>query len=254
MRSLLARIGHFRELVRGHPWGSVVGVALLAYTAFGAWRDDFATPQQQEALRAVNFLPHLSLAWWIVIALVVALIWMFEASFYRQRSGLEIIMNKNEVWGAMFGSQTKTLRLGAFVQIKNKTDKRLEYCRVQLRFLKGPKAHLPSFAVFPVNDPFPLLPDEGSEVAVLKYEFTGDGSKMFVPAHQARSGTAIYFPHEQTLEPGNYRIRIEALCGSTRMATEDISLTHDGKRWFFQGVPALREDGKVNNDGIKKAP
>jgi len=68
-------------------------VALL-YAAAGLYvlvRDEFWRPKHADTWAIFNMIPHLSLAWWLVGALAIVCLWLFEASFRVQRKGREKI-------------------------------------------------------------------------------------------------------------------------------------------------------------------
>ncbi|HEX3918443.1 MAG TPA: hypothetical protein VHW60_13995 [Caulobacteraceae bacterium] len=243
--ALAGRGRHLRTLIEEHPWGAAVGLLGLVYASFNAWRDDFATPTQQAAVRAVNFLPHLSLAWWTAIAFAISTTWLFEASFKRQRPGLHIlkVRDASERWIAMFGDTSKILKAGAVIRIKNATDHRMEYCRVQLRIDGGVKPLLPSYGRFRVTGDFALVPDDVIEIVILKQELSTVARAMTIPTVPIFA-PGMYFPHDHILSPGNYTVTVEVLAADSRMATRQFKLTYDGKRWFLDGLSPFNENAK----------
>jgi len=59
-----------RQRVYG-VYGRILAPLSVLYTLFSVWRDELATPSQQETLRAVTFLPHWPVTWWIAICLAM---------------------------------------------------------------------------------------------------------------------------------------------------------------------------------------
>jgi hypothetical protein len=54
------------------------------WSTLGIWiaaRDEFWRPQDEDKWRIINMIPHISLAWWLVGALAIVIVWIFEASF-----------------------------------------------------------------------------------------------------------------------------------------------------------------------------
>ena len=78
--SISARYRHFAALWKEGLWGRWLGVVYSLAGAYVLVRDEFWRPQNPDRWGIINMIPHLS-AWWLVSALVVLGVWLFEASF-----------------------------------------------------------------------------------------------------------------------------------------------------------------------------
>jgi hypothetical protein len=81
LESIINRGLHFISICKegilgkwfGAAW-SILGIGIVA-------RDEFWRPSNEERWRVINMIPHISLAWWLIGALAIVIIWIFEASF-----------------------------------------------------------------------------------------------------------------------------------------------------------------------------
>jgi len=231
------RLGHLRQLARQHPLVTVLGLAGLAYSLFSDWRDDWATHDQQEKLRMVNFLPHLASGWWAAIAMAFVCAWLFEASFSRQRSNIRIVYPpENMRWAPMFGSETKILRAAALVRVRNDSATTLQDCRVRIRLQGDGEAD--EFE-YPVAGPFNLLPDDHADVAILKVELSTVEKEMIVPLDYTALGLGgARAMHTHPVKRGNYKVTVEALASGSRIARKKMSLSYRGTKWSLDKIVA----------------
>jgi hypothetical protein len=79
------RFKHLRLLWEQKALSRWAALFSLAYTLFVVWRDEFATPEQQENIRGIKMLPNWPLSVWVCIFFAVLCIWIFEASFRLQK-------------------------------------------------------------------------------------------------------------------------------------------------------------------------
>jgi hypothetical protein len=78
--SISARYGHFAALWKEGLWGRWLGVVYSLAGAYVLVRDEFWRPKNPDQWWIINMIPHLS-AWWLVSALVVLCVLLFETSF-----------------------------------------------------------------------------------------------------------------------------------------------------------------------------
>ena len=78
--SISARGGHLIALWKEGLWGKWLGVVYSLAGLHVFVRDEIWRPKNPDQWGIINMIPHLS-AWWLVVALVVLYVWIFEASF-----------------------------------------------------------------------------------------------------------------------------------------------------------------------------
>jgi hypothetical protein len=126
----------------------------ILYTIFTIWRDEFASPEQQEHWRAIKMLPHWPISWWIAISLGAIIIWLFESSF-RLAGGvppLEIIFDPNNPSMLFWSMESPEYENGKpksmpyweyRVEIKNNSTKTLRNVSLTTAFI-GPMPQRPA--------------------------------------------------------------------------------------------------------------
>lgn len=85
-KAVVDRAEHAIAVWGNGPWRLWAAAVWFIYGAFVVWRDELSDPTKIEQFRVVKMIPHLPLAWWIVVTLSVLLVGLFEAS-YRMRHG-----------------------------------------------------------------------------------------------------------------------------------------------------------------------
>lgn len=99
--ALRARLAHIVELWRVGRLGAwLVGAYALA-SLFVFLRDEFWRPTDPEKWRIIALIPSLSLAWWLSVMGFLIVIWVFEASFQKQKGTLDAI-DLQRLLGGMF--------------------------------------------------------------------------------------------------------------------------------------------------------
>lgn len=80
-QAALRRWSYLESLWRERLWGRWFGLAYAGATAFVFVRDDFWRPANSSKWALVNLLPSLTIAWWLLGAALLIVVWLFEASF-----------------------------------------------------------------------------------------------------------------------------------------------------------------------------
>ena len=93
MSWIRSRARHIGQLWKEGLLGKWLAVAWALYGLFVAFRDEIVSPQDIQKWRLVAVVPHLSLAWWSVVALAILAGWVFEASFRLDRKREATIAN-----------------------------------------------------------------------------------------------------------------------------------------------------------------
>jgi hypothetical protein len=81
MKFVDIRFDHLRTLWRERVLVRWVASLWALYGVLAAARDEMLSPDAAEKLRIPKLIPQITLAWWIVVALTILLMWVFEASF-----------------------------------------------------------------------------------------------------------------------------------------------------------------------------
>ena len=87
-----SRKTHLRNLFGEGIWGKWIGLVWTIYGAVAAYKVEWLSPKQQDDWQVVKLIAPISLPWWLVGALAVLCIWIFEASF--RTHSREISKNK----------------------------------------------------------------------------------------------------------------------------------------------------------------
>lgn len=75
------RFTYFKALWKEGLWEKWLSIPWNAWGVFSFIRDELWRPSDEGKGRIINMIPHLSLAWWLVGAFIIIIIWLFEASF-----------------------------------------------------------------------------------------------------------------------------------------------------------------------------
>jgi hypothetical protein len=165
-----------------------VALVSFLYTLFVVWRDEFASPAQQEHFRGINMLPDWSLSIWICIFLGLVCIWLFEASFRLHKN-----LRDSTAYGLHIGSLIPVLDLAnpknsfeVRLGIQNTTDFPIRYEVTELisefgghkSESNGPPAVIParSPSTFFANSGMPknlytALPSRGTGKVTCKFKY-----------------------------------------------------------------------------------
>jgi hypothetical protein len=220
------------ELLRQKVYGRIFAALAFAYTLFSAWRDELATPKQQETFRAITLLPHWPVIWWVGICLLMVALWIFEAAYKLQKPGMNLIFD--DVPRSM-ASGDGPMQYIINVGLRNGSDKRLNNCRIQLDIVSHDGIPRPRLVRFPVCAPFSLSPDESHYVPILSYEFDVREAPLQVPQFHRVEDKWIRERGEMILLPGQHDVIVEALSDDSRIARLKLKIENKDDRWWVNG-------------------
>jgi hypothetical protein len=117
--SISARWKYFTALCREGIFGKLLGSAWLILGIWVVFRDEFWMPTNENEWRIINMIPHISLSWWLVGALSIVIVWIFEASFRLTRRLEGSLPLKPRFHAARFYQKTDGDRCFWYVDIQN---------------------------------------------------------------------------------------------------------------------------------------
>jgi len=124
------------------------------------------------------------------------------------------------------------------VLVTNKTDHRLDDCRLQLAITTYDGIERPAWARFPFCEPFSLLVDESKRKTVAEYNFDYPSPNLFVRLFDEIDGKWVRREGGLVLTPGEYELRVEGLSSHTPMAHLTLLAKCEHERWAIGPVAA----------------
>ncbi|MFL5239738.1 MAG: hypothetical protein ACJ8EL_19515 [Rhizomicrobium sp.] len=246
MQFVKARFSHVRALLREHVWERWAGLGWLLYGFFVAFRDEIPNPGDKERWRIIAMIPHLSLAWWVAVALAILTAWIFEASFKRQRRSDEAFLALKKKYDALqegptvsFDPSYKIIEYGSSlfrVRISNNSHQFIENCQVFVAPLEMNGEEYPDDARVAVSDKFPLRRGDGHFASFVHFNEGANENAAFLPNYEFKDGWRETFP-PHALRPAAYKLRVTAYSDNAAAGHLDLLLTHDGNEWGISCCP-----------------
>jgi hypothetical protein len=226
------RLEFFATLLRQHVWGLLIATASLLYSALTFWRDEIATPEQQEQFRAIHYLPNWPISWWLAITFSVFALWIFEAAYKLQRPGLQLLFKEAP---RTIESGIGPLRYKISVALRNSTSQVMHNCRLQVQIISHDSISRPDYVRLPICAPFRLSPDEVHYIDVAGYDFDVKDAALEIP-HFMRVGDQWEDTGSKLiLLPGRHDVMVEALSDNSRIARLKLDFDNKNDRWWVNG-------------------
>lgn len=227
------RLAFGADLVRQRVFSRLLAIPLALYSLFGFWREEIASPERQENLRAVTYLPTWPLSWWLAIWLALGFCWVFEAAFRRQRPGMTLKFASTRFGLEWDESPNSLLKRFLFVMLENGSGIKLEECQIRLRIKSHDGLPHNDLATFAVCKPFALRLDEERAIKLVSYEFDLKDAKLSIPIFMETEGQWDETPGINVLLPGVHDILIEALSANSKIARLKFRASYKGQGWQF---------------------
>jgi hypothetical protein len=145
------------------------------------------------------------------------------------------------------------LRQVVDVIITNKTDRRLEDCRLQLAIITHDGIERPAWARFPFCEPFSLLVDESKRRRVVEYNFDELSPNLLVPLFDEIDNKWVRREGGLLLTPGEYELCIEGFSSHTPMAHFTLRAKCENERWAI-GPDVVSLNSAGDSDTSKPSP
>jgi hypothetical protein len=231
------RVDFFRGLAKQKTYSLWGAVFAFAYGWFSFWRDNWATHEQQEKFRGVNFLPHWPVSWWIAIVLGFTVVWVFEAAYRLQKPGMDIVLFPYR-GGVEITNPDGDVRALIEVGLRNGSASELLNCQLVIRWeVKGS----PSAFHF-ITAPFSLRRDEMQYHLLLGFKL--DTTKPFgeIPLYDEVNGKWRKRSGGMLLEANrSHHFTIEALATGSAIRRKKLTLSHEIGYWVINGRQPDRE-------------
>jgi hypothetical protein len=117
------------------------------------------------------------------------------------------------------------------VLVTNKTDHRLDDCRLQLEIITRVGIERPAWARFPFCEPFSLLVDETKRKTVAEYCFDEASPNLFVRLFDEIDNRWVRREGGLVLTSGDYELCVEGLSSHTPMAHFTLRAKCESGRW-----------------------
>ncbi len=248
---------------------ALLGTGILAlYTALGFIRDDllpFGVDKKwwdasvQSHLTVLDLLGDFSWLSCAVVALFIALLLGFEASYRLQVKNLkEFVALEGEIdrlvrdatptialsvdpprfvlWMKKSGASERTLLLS----VANVGGVALDDCQVKLSYHSTAEEPRPNPSRYPSCSPFSLVPDDSTRIPVLKAKHDRDAGDDYlgVISYVNDKGTWRESDVTPLIGAGTWRITVVALSRSTRRASLEFIVRYTDSEWEVVDVPA----------------
>lgn len=243
MPILTDRLRHLRHLIQQNPFASIMGAIALLFTWFSIWKQEFATQKEQDALRMVNFIPHLSLGWWVAVTVGIICLWLFEASFQRQRPGMRLEYDKDGSRALLWDvgqPSVGPLRMGFLVRLKNNTDKKLEDCRIRIKIRTLRNQVRPKEISYTVCKPFSLVPDDDLPIPIFEFNFDDKDPEIRIPLVGRKGEVWSNAETWLVLRPEAHDLTVEALSAHSRIDRMMLRLRYRNEQWIVNGQPTSK--------------
>jgi len=155
------------------------------------------------------------------------------------------------IWHAL--DKDSPLRQVVDVMITNKTDRRLEDCRLQLAIITHDGIERPAWARFPFCEPFSLLVDESKIRRVVEYNFDELSPNLLVPLFDEIDNKWVRREGGLLLTPGEYELCIEGFSSHTPMAHFTLRAKCENERWAI-GPDVVSLNSAGDSDTSKPSP
>jgi hypothetical protein len=115
--------------------------------------------------------------------------------------------------------------------VTNKTDRRLDDCRLQLEIITHDGIERPAWARFPFCEPFSLLVDESKRKTVAEYNFDEARPNLLIRLFDELDNKWIRREGGLVLTPGQYELCVEGLPSHAPMAHFTLRAKWEHERW-----------------------
>jgi len=247
------RSNHLRDLWSHGLLGKGLSFAWTVYGIFSAWRSEFIKTTDLDKWGVIAMIPHLSVAWWLVGALIILCIWVFEASFRSAQtakrnvhdshikiSSLEDALESEKADnrqiiirydGDMAASTLSGMHRAFVVSVKNNSSKStIRNCQIETWIpLSG---DFSEENYWPSSEPFDLKPQQIRRKEILRASIT-DPNELIEQVQYFSSPEGWNTnkkPFSRVLPLGTHHVYIRVIADDKAPAFLEIILHHTG-RW-----------------------
>jgi hypothetical protein len=123
------------------------------------------------------------------------------------------------------------VRQTTLIAVINRTDRRLDDCRLQIAVITRSGRVYAGNVRFSVSDQFSLLVDETKHRPILAFDFGKTRPDLLVPIFDEINGRWAKREEGVVLTPGDYEIVVEGLSSHTKMERLTLSAKCEGDQW-----------------------